>query len=158
MFATNDNDLYQQVLMLANHGRRPGQVKQFWADAVGFKYKISNIQAAIGCAQIERIEELVARKREILEYYRKQLEILPGVRMNPEYPGTLNGAWMSTAVFDANSGVTREELQKRFAALNIDARVFFWPLSSLPMFEPRESNRYSYDIPGELLIYPAITI
>jgi len=154
MFVTNDDSLYQTVLMLANHGRRPGQIKQFWAEAVGYKYKISNIQAAIGCAQMERVEELIARKREILEYYRKQLEVLPGVKVNPEYPDTINGAWMSTAVFDQDTGVTREELQKRFAALNIDARVFFWPLSSLPMFEPRECNRYSYDIPKRAINLP----
>ena len=49
--------LYEHVLTLSNHGRARGQTKQFWPDMVGFKYKMSNIQAAIGCAQIERIEE-----------------------------------------------------------------------------------------------------
>jgi len=58
MFVTNDPDLYEHVLTLSNHGRARGQTRQFWPDIVGFKYKMSNIQAAIGCAQLERIDEL----------------------------------------------------------------------------------------------------
>ena len=155
MFVTNDADLYNTVLTLSNHGRVRGQTKQFWPDMVGFKYKMSNIQAAIGCAQLERIEKLINRKREILSYYRGRLEKLPGVRMNPEPAGTVNGAWMPTAVFDANTGVTREKLQKAFTAENIDARVFFWPLSSLPMFERKEVNHHSYDIPNRAINLPS---
>ncbi|MGO7309927.1 DegT/DnrJ/EryC1/StrS family aminotransferase, partial [Rhizobium ruizarguesonis] len=59
----------------------------------------SNIQAAIGCAQLERIEELVNLKREILASYMIRLSALPGITMNPEYTGTINVAWMPTAVF-----------------------------------------------------------
>ena len=155
MFVTNDADLYETVLTLSSHGRVRGQTKQFWPDMVGFKYKMSNIQAAIGCAQLERIEDLINRKREILSYYRERLEVLPGVKMNPDPPGTVNGAWMPTAVFDADTGVTREKLQEVFAAENIDARVFFWPLSSLPMFEGRLQNRQAWGIPGRAINLPS---
>ena len=73
MFVTDDPDLYEHVLTLSNHGRARGQTKQFWPDMVGFKYKISNIQAAIGCGQIERIDELIGRKREIFFRYQRNL-------------------------------------------------------------------------------------
>jgi len=155
MFVTNVADLYETVLTLSNHGRARGQTKQFWPDIVGFKYKISNIQAAIGCAQMERIEKLINRKREILKYYRERIEVLPGVKMNPEPAGTVNGAWMPTVVFDAETGVTREKLQVAFAAGNIDARVFFHPLSSLPMFEDALQNRFARDIPGRAINLPS---
>lgn len=155
MFVTNDAYLYNTVLTFSNHGRVRGQTKQFWPDVVGFKYKMSNIQAAIGCAQLERIEEIIKRKREILRYYRDCLESLPGVKVNPEPPGTVNGAWMPTAVFDANTGVTREKLQEAFAAENIDARVFFWPLSGLPMFDDQLQNRLAWDIPGRAINLPS---
>jgi perosamine synthetase len=155
IFVTNDADLYETMLTLSNHGRLPGQTKQFWPDMVGFKYKMSNIQAAIGCAQMERIEELINRKREILRYYHERLEVLPGISMNPEPPGTVHGAWMPTVVFDADIGVTREKLREAFTAENIDARVFFWPLSSLPMFEKKEANRHSYDIPSRAINLPS---
>jgi len=154
MFVTDDADLYETVLTLSNHGRTRGQTKEFWPDVVGFKYKMSNIQAAIGCAQMERIEDLIGRKREILQYYRAQLARLPGVRMNPEAAGTVNGAWMPTVVFDAATGVTREKLQTAFAAENIDARVFFYPLSSLPMFEDQMQNQHAWELPGRAINLP----
>jgi perosamine synthetase len=140
MFVTNDTALYNLVLTLSNHGRARGQSKQFWPEMVGFKYKMSNIQAAIGCAQIERIAELTRRKREIFSYYHHHLANVSGLSLNPEPENTVNGAWMPTVVFDANTGVTREDLQAAFAKENIDARVFFHPLSSLPMFSPAENT------------------
>jgi perosamine synthetase len=155
MFVTNDADLFEHVLTLSNHGRARGQTKQFWPDMVGFKYKMSNIQAAIGCAQMERIEELVKRKREIFGAYQERLEKLTGVYMNPEPKGTINGAWMPTAVFAAETGVTREKLQAALAAENVDARVFFWPLSSLPMFEEVKSNIIAWDIPSRAINLPS---
>ncbi|MGO7785640.1 DegT/DnrJ/EryC1/StrS family aminotransferase, partial [Rhizobium ruizarguesonis] len=87
--------LYEKVLTLSTHGLARGQTQHFWPAAIGFKYKMSNIQAAIGCAQLERIEELVNRKREILASYMILLSALPGITMNPEYTGTINGASMS---------------------------------------------------------------
>jgi perosamine synthetase len=155
MFVTNDAELFERVLTLSNHGRSRGQTLQFWPDMVGFKYKMSNLQAAIGCAQMERIEELISRKREIFAVYRDKLEKLPGLRMNPEPAGTVNGAWMPTVVFAPNTGVTREKLQAAYAAENADARVFFWPLSSLPMFKPVKSNIKAWDIPARAINLPS---
>ena len=155
MFVTNNPDLYETVLTLSNHGRVRGQTRQFWPDVVGFKYKMSNVQAAIGCAQLERIDSLIARKREILQYYRAQLERLPEVRMNPEPVSIVNGAWMPTVVFDAGTGVTREKLQQAFKVENIDARVFFHPLSSLPMFEDQTQNQHAWEIPSRAINLPS---
>ena len=155
MLVTNDAALYETVLTLSNHGRARGQTKQFWPDMVGFKYKMSNIQAAIGCAQMERIDELINRKREILKYYRERLEKLNGVKMNPEPTGMVNGAWMPTVVFDGETGVTREKLHAAFAAENIDARVFFWPLSSLSIFAVNPGNKHSYGIPTRAINLPS---
>lgn len=155
MFVTNDANLYETVLTLSNHGRARGQTRQFWPDTIGFKYKMSNIQAAIGCAQMERFDELVARKRDILRRYREQIELLPGAQVNPEPEGTINGAWMPTVVFEAESGVTRESLQRAFHAENIDARVFFWPLSSLPMFTARRENVIAYSLPERAINLPS---
>ncbi|HRI90180.1 DegT/DnrJ/EryC1/StrS family aminotransferase [Accumulibacter sp.] len=155
MFVTNDPDLYEHVLTLSNHGRARGQTRQFWPDIVGFKYKMSNIQAAIGCAQLERIDELTCRKREILSYYRERLAEFPGLSMNPEPAGVVNGAWMPTVVFAPPTGVKREKLQAAFAAEHIDARVFFHPLSGLPMFESQPENTLAADIPGRAINLPS---
>jgi perosamine synthetase len=155
MFVTNDAALYERVLTLSNHGRARGQTKQFWPDMVGFKYKISNIQAAIGCAQMERIEELIARKRQILAYYRERMKNLPGHHMNPEPAGTINGAWMPTVVFDEETGIGRERIQAAFAKDNIDARVFFQPLSSLPFFQEQPRNYFAFAVPARAINLPS---
>jgi perosamine synthetase len=122
---------------------------------VGFKYKMSNIQAAIGFAQLERVGELIDRKRQIFRGYCERLAGLNGVRLNAESPGTIIGAWMPSVVFDPATGVTREKLQSAFAAENIDARVFFHPLSSLPMFEEQREHRHACEIPGRAINLPS---
>ena len=155
MFITDDPALYEKVLTLSNHGRDKESTKQFWASVIGFKYKMSNIQAAIGCGQLERILELIGRKRQILRYYRTKLDFLP-LTLNPEPQGTVNGAWMPTAVFSAESKVTRKKLLQAFTDWNIDARVFFYPLSGLPMFERTfPVNTYAEDIPNRAINLPS---
>lgn len=145
MFVTNDAELFERVLTLSNHGRVRGQTKQFWPDLVGFKYKMSNIQAAIGCAQIERIGELIVEKRRIFTYYADSLRQLP-LKMNPEPKGTKNGFWMPTIVVNDNLPFDRESLLRDFSADNIDGRVFFWPLSQLSMFNSKPENKVSYSL------------
>jgi len=155
IFVTNDKGLYNKALTLSNHGRSKDQSKQFWPDMIGFKYKMSNIQAAIGCAQMERIEELISRKREILNYYKKNLEHIPGIKMNPEPNGEVNGSWMPNIVFSKEMGVSREKILENFIKENIDARVFFWPLSSLPMFDNQQDNLIAWDLPNRSINLPS---
>lgn len=148
MFVTNREDVYDTLQTLSNHGRNSKNPRQFWCEMVGFKYKISNIQAAIGCAQMERIDELIGRKREIFfEYFEhfKEFEVL---KMNP-VPGesdTRYGYWMPSLVFDISLNFDRDSLLEKFKASNIDGRVFFYPLSLMPMFKKMTDNIVSYDI------------
>lgn len=145
MFVTSDAALFERVLTLSNHGRAKSETRQFWPERVGFKYKMSNVQAAIGCGQMERIDELIAGKRRVFEAYLVALAGLP-LRMNPEPTGTTNGYWMPTIVVDEGVPFDRDALLASFKADNIDGRVFFWPLSSLPTFEPRPQNGISHSL------------
>ena len=162
MFVTNDPDLYERVLTLSNHGRSRGKRKQFWPDMVGFKFKMSNIQAAIGCAQMQRINELVGRKREILQSYIQEFENL-GVYcqgFNQALEGCLIGAWMTTVVIDipSETSTLSETLQSGLRSRGIDARPFFAPLSSTPPFQSLSNGRahckWSYSIPPVALNLP----
>ncbi|MDQ6612969.1 MAG: DegT/DnrJ/EryC1/StrS family aminotransferase [Gemmatimonadota bacterium] len=155
MFVTSNPKLYERALMLSNHGRARAQASQLSPEAVGFKYKMSNVQAAIGLAQIQRVEELVKRKRDIMRRYREHLSTFPELSMNREPFGMTNGAWMPTLVFDKFSGITRERLQLAFAQENIDAQLFFHPLSSLPMFTSRPQNAIAYDLPRRAISLPS---
>ncbi len=162
MFVTNDPDLYEQVLTLSNHGRARGQTKQFWPDKVGFKYKMSNIQAAIGCAQMERIGELISRKRQILQSYQDAFASA-GVEtwgFNTSPPDCEIGAWMATVVLQepcVNSDLS-DRLQAQLKARGIDARPFFAPLSSTPPFcadnQVDHQAKWAYRIPPVAMNLP----
>jgi perosamine synthetase len=134
MFVTHDRALYERVLTLSNHGRAKGETRQFWPSLIGFKYKMSNVQAAIGCAQLERIDELTTQKRAVFEMYRAALAPLADrLTLNPEHAGTTNGYWMPTAVFHEHVTFDRDALLQAFKEDGIDGRVFFWPLSMLEL-------------------------
>lgn len=153
MFVTNDDMLYDRVLTLSNHGRARTQTRQFWPDMIGFKYKMSNIQAAIGLAQMERIDELIAGKRRVFEEYQTRLSGLP-IIMNPEPAGTVNGYWMPTIVVDPSVPFDREALLMEFKESEIDGRVFFWPLSMLPYFPSRPENMVAYGLYNRAINLP----
>ena len=132
---TADPKVWESVRVLNNHGRERTETRQFWAAQVGYKYRMSNIQAALGCGQLARWDELTSRKRWILDYYRQRLEVPGLVSMNPAVDGMVEGAWMPTVVFAEEAGVSREDLVRAFRSAGIDGRPFFWPLRSLPIFE-----------------------
>ncbi len=152
MLVTNRKDLYDRVQVLRDHGRTPGDVS-FFNQEVAFKYKMSSFQAAMGLAQVERAEELIARKREIFGWYHERLANMRGVTLNPEPAGTRNSYWMSTVVLDPSMGLAKETVIGRLAAEQIDSRPFFHPLSHIPAWRQtpaaaraREENVNAYAI------------
>jgi perosamine synthetase len=153
-FVTNDDELYERALTLSNHGRARGETRQFWPSTIGFKYKMSNLQAAVGCGQMERIDDLVAGKRRVFEYYREALRELP-LRMNPEPVSTTNGYWMPTIVVDTDVPFDREALLAAFKTDQIDGRVFFWPLSSLPSFDACPAHHVAHSLSGRAVNLPS---
>ncbi len=152
LLATNRDDIAKRVLFLRDHGRAP-DAKMFWNTEVAYKYKMSSMQAALGLAQLERVGELVERKRQIFGWYEKELRGVESVTLNAEPRGTQNSYWMITAVVDAKRNKTKEQLIADFAAEGIDARPFFYPLSMLPAYDKqpqanvaRGANKVAYDV------------
>jgi perosamine synthetase len=152
MLVTDREDVYRRVLYLRDHARAPGE-KMFWNTEVGQKYRMSDLQAALGLAQLERLEELLERKREIFRWYRNELSEIGGLTLNPEALAGCNSYWMTTAVLDPGLGLKKEELIEELRRKNIDCRPFFYPLSSLPAYarlpqaaEARPRNRVCYAI------------
>ncbi len=133
MLVTDRRDLFDRVCFLRDHGRAPGDVS-FYNWEVAFKYRMSSLQAALGLAQLERAEELVARKREIFRWYAERLQGIPGLTLNSEPVETVNSYWMVTAVLDPGLGWKCDVLMQRLSKRGIDTRPFFRPLSSLPAF------------------------
>lgn len=152
MLLTDDEALYGRVQFLRDHGRHPGDTS-FFNTQVAYKYKMSSMQAALGLAQLERVEELVARKREIFSWYAAALAGEDGLTLNAEPAGTKNSYWMVTALWDPALGLEKESVVARMRELGADCRPFFHPLSALPAFAGTEEaerargrNRVSHDL------------
>jgi perosamine synthetase len=143
MLVTNNPEVYERAKILNDHGRDPKIGKTFWMENYGYKYKISNLQAAMGCAQIDRATELIDKKREVFIWYKEELGDFPGI-LNPEYGGTKNSYWMPTLIMA--DPFDRDGLFLFMKENNIDSRPFFYPLSSLPMFEEKPGNVVAYNI------------
>jgi perosamine synthetase len=152
MLVTNREDVYRRCLFLRDHGRNPGD-KMFWNTEVAYKYKMTSMQAALGLAQLERIDELVERKRQIFNWYQSELVDSFWITLNYEAPDTKNTYWMVTVVIDDKFGLKKEELMVLLSEKGIDCRPFFYPLSSIPAYrdleqakQARQRNRNAYSI------------
>jgi len=133
MLVLDDDALLDRVMRLRDHGRAPGDA-MFFNEEVGWKYKMSAMQAALGLAQLERLDELVDGKRRVFGWYREMLDGWNEAALNPDVPGLYNSYWMSTVVLDSRLGITKEALVPALRNAGIDSRPFFSPLSALPAF------------------------
>jgi perosamine synthetase len=133
MLVLDDAILLDRVQRLRDHGRVPGDA-MFLNEEVGWKYKMSSMQAALGLAQLERVDELVSGKRQIFSWYKKYLGNWNAVKLNPDVTGLFNSYWMTTAIIDPNLGVTKKALFDELRATGVDVRPFFSPLTSIPAY------------------------
>ena len=132
MLTTRDGALAARCRMLRDHAMPPE--KRYWHDEVGFNYRMTNLQAAVGVAQMERIEHFIARKREIAQQYAAGLGEVAGVTLPVEKPGCTNVYWMYSILIDAPYRLTRDELIPALRSRGIDSRPFFYPLDTLPPY------------------------
>lgn len=137
MLATNNKQLYEKARMLNNHGEDPSL--PFWQLEVGYEYKMSDLQAAFGLAQLKRIEKFVEKKQQLYEWYKPYLQNISGVLMNVKKPYVRSNRWMTSIVLDKNFGITRDELRKKLLKRNIDTRPFFYPISMFPLYQPAQT-------------------
>ena len=149
MLLLDDEKLFDRCMFLRDHGRK--------ADAVYFNYEVTykympfNVQAALGYAQFQRIEELVGLKRNQLKMYRQRLGEIDDIILNTEPESGVNGAWITALLFGKSHKLKALEVVEKLAEMDIPARPFFYPLSSLPAYpmarvkyEPM--NPVAYDI------------
>ena len=138
MLVTNDESLYERAKCLNDHGRDPQRA--FVIAEFGYKYKMSNIQAALGLAQLERIEEMIAKRRLIFQWYRRRLHDVADLALNVERYWARNIYWMTSIVLGDRFAVTRDEVIAELRERQIDSRPFFPALSSFPMLEGRKAE------------------
>jgi len=132
MVTTDDAALAARCRMLRDHGMPPQ--RRYWHDEVGFNYRMTNMQAAVGVAQMERIDAFIARKRAIAALYADQLAGVPGITLPVEAEGTTNVFWMASILVDPPFPLSRDQLVVALREHGIDSRPFFHSLDTLPPY------------------------
>ena len=102
---------------------------------------MSNLQAAVGLAQVERLDELVAARRRNARQYREELAGIDGLRLPPDIPGAESVHWVFGVLVEEEFGCSRDELRRRLAAEGIETRTFFVPLHLQPSYMREHAGR-----------------
>lgn len=150
MLLLDDEALYERCMFLRDHGRKPGG-RPYYNYEVTYKYMPSNLQASVGYAQFQRVDELVDRKRWIYHKYQEFLSGIPDIQLNAEPDEVYNGVWITGLVIGKSYNLNKLDAMAQLENLGLPSRPFFYPLSSLPAYEGLEEkyrplNPVAYDI------------
>ncbi len=154
MLLTSNPDLHAKAKLIASQGIHPDDPR-FWARRIGYKTAISNLVAAMACAQVERAEELIAKRRTVFSWYKARLADIPGLTLNTERPGTVCTFWHPTVVCADDLKVERPRIERHLQDHGIATRPFFAPLSSMPMFKQDAANVVAYKLGARGLNLPS---
>ena len=132
MITTNDENLSALCRNLRDHAFSPE--RHFWHKYLGFNYRMTNLQAAVGLAQTERLDELVAARRRNAALYNQLLADIPGIVTPPEAKDVKNVYWMYSVMVADEFGMIRDELRRFLAQEGIETRTFFIPMHFQPIY------------------------
>ena len=133
MVVTDDETLYNKMQMTKAHGMDP-KIK-YIHPVLGYNYRLTNIQAAIGVAQMEKINEIIEKKRLIAKWYENGLKNIPGIILPPEKEWARNVYWMySILIDDSITGISRDELMENMERNGIETRPIFYPIHKQPIY------------------------
>jgi len=132
MLVSNDEDLMKKAWKIQDHGRKPGT---FWIEELGYKYKMNNITAALGLAQIERVDVQIEKKREINNLYKELLSSSDQLSFQEELLKTKSICWMTSIQFTKTSGLDINFLAKYLGENGVDTRPVFPTIHSYPMWK-----------------------
>lgn len=149
MVVTDDENLAARLRLLRNLAFIPSQ--RFLHEELGFNFRLTNLQAAIGLAQVERIDDTVEAKRRIGAHYLEALASIPGIRMQVERPWARSVWWMNGLVLERGGGHDAVSLAKRLGAVGVETRPFFFGLDRQPALKARGLFQgESYPVTDEL--------
>ena len=133
MVTTRDPELAHRMMVLRDHGME--KTRRYWHLVPGFNYRMTNLQAAIGLAQMERIERFLSRRDDIVARYDAQLRHVPGIVLPPRAAWARNIHWLYSILVDpAAAGLDRDALASRLSEHGIETRAFFYPLHIMPPY------------------------
>ena len=146
MVVTDNDELFNKFKKLWDHGRVPGT---FWIDELGYKHKMSNLQAAFGVGQLENIEVLIEAKRRNYNRYKENLAEVSGIKLNTTGENTESIYWMTSILLKQEMGLDRNTFMKDLKSMNIDTRPVFPSISQYPIWGERHDENVNSKIIGE---------
>ena len=138
MCVTDDNELYAKMELLKNHGMTAS--RRYWHDVLGYNYRMTNLQAAVGVAQMEKIDFFINERIRIAKSYVYHLSDLKKqsiIELPACKPWAKNVYWMFNILIK-NSKVSKQELMKSLVDSGIESRPFFYPLHRMPPYHSNE--------------------
>lgn len=130
MVVTDDDDLARNMRQLKGQGQ--SLTRRYWHEVLGFNYRMTNIAAAIGTAQMERLDAILANKRALAQRYRDELNDMP-VRFQELQSGQESSEWLVSLLLPRD--VDREAVMASMAAAGVETRPVFFPAHHMPMYE-----------------------
>jgi perosamine synthetase len=140
MCVTNNDELAEKMRILRNHGMDP--IRRYWHRYIGFNYRMTNIQAAIGVAQLKKLNKLINLRRRNARIYSTFLKNINGVTLPPEAKWAKNVYWMYSILIEKEFGMRRDEVIKKLYAKNIETRPFFYPIHTMPPYINLAKKRF----------------
>ena len=134
MLLFKESKIFEKAHVLRDHGM--SKDKRYWHEVVGYNYRMTNIQAAIGVAQMERVDEFVMKKRWIASQYQKRLSAIESLHLPCESGDVKNSYWLYTVLLPNNIAFKREELIERMLHNGVEARPTFYPMHRMPPYVP----------------------
>lgn len=147
MLTTDNEELARIARNLRDHAF--SEERHFWHKYLGYNYRMTNLQAAIGVAQTERFDELVECRRRNAYYYSSLFKEVPGLTLPPEKPWAKSVFWMYGILVEDEFGISRDELRRRLAQRGIETRTFFIPIHIQPIYY-REHGQERFPVAEEL--------
>ncbi|MFD0682111.1 MULTISPECIES: aminotransferase class I/II-fold pyridoxal phosphate-dependent enzyme [unclassified Paenibacillus] len=134
MLVSNDLEALKKARFLATQAR--DQAEHYEHSQMGYNYRLSNVLAGIGRAQLEVLAERVVARRAIFNRYYRELSEIPGIQFMPELEGSWSNRWLTALTIDEQqAGISRDQLLRSLAEDNIEARPVWKPLHLQPLFE-----------------------
>ena len=155
MCVTNDAALAEHLRLLRDHGMDPK--RPYWHEVIGYNYRMTNLQAAVGVAQVKRLPGFIDKKRQIARWYEKSLAPLAQagrVRLHVEAPWAKSVFWMYSVLL-ADTRVPLNEVRRALAERGVDTRPFFHPAHVLPPYATGERLPVAEDLAGRGLNLPS---
>jgi perosamine synthetase len=129
MITTNDEEFMNKAMMLRDHAM--SKEKRYWHPFMGYNYRMTNMQAAVGLAQVEKIEEYIEIKRKNAKKYNEMLESISNITIPPEMDWARNVYWLYSILVD---NIPRDDFTTRLRENEIDTRPFFYPMHTQPPY------------------------